>query len=322
MNPRVILADEPTGNLDSRTSIEVMALFQELGRARNHHRPGHARAGHRGARCAQYRPAGRAHSLRYAACAPARGSLCGEPAGNNGWSEEPSIMNPWHTIQIALQALRRNKLRSFLTMLGVIIGVFAVIAMVAAGDGATAQVQNLFASIGTNMLIVLPGASNQGGAIRRIRHAADADLGRSESHARRSAHGALRGGRPAQGHAGAERRPATGTPASTELRPTTSPFAPGMSRKAFAVHRQRARSAGQVRRSGHDRGAKALRRQRQPDRANHSHQQRAVPGDRRAAIQGSVDERAGQRRRGFHSARPPTRPTFRAAYRNTSTARS
>ncbi len=74
-------------------------------------------------------------------------------------------MNPWHTLQIALQALRRNKLRSFLTMLGVIIGVFAVIAMVAAGDGATAQVQNLFSSIGTNMLVVLPGASNQGGAI-------------------------------------------------------------------------------------------------------------------------------------------------------------
>jgi putative ABC transport system permease protein len=74
-------------------------------------------------------------------------------------------MNPWHTVQIALQALRRNKLRSFLTMLGVIIGVFAVIAMVAVGDGATAQVQNLFSSIGTNMLIVLPGASQQGGAI-------------------------------------------------------------------------------------------------------------------------------------------------------------
>jgi putative ABC transport system permease protein len=73
-------------------------------------------------------------------------------------------MNLTHTLQIALQALLRNKLRSFLTMLGIIIGVFAVIATVAAGDGATARVQGLFASIGTNMLIVLPGASNQGGA--------------------------------------------------------------------------------------------------------------------------------------------------------------
>ena len=73
-------------------------------------------------------------------------------------------MNSAHTLQIALQALLRNKLRSFLTMLGIIIGVFAVIATVAVGDGATARVQGLFASIGTNMLIVLPGASNQGGA--------------------------------------------------------------------------------------------------------------------------------------------------------------
>jgi putative ABC transport system permease protein len=74
-------------------------------------------------------------------------------------------MNLWHTLQIALQALLRNKMRSFLTMLGIIIGVFSVIAMVAVGDGATDRVHTLFASIGTNMLIVLPGASQQGGAI-------------------------------------------------------------------------------------------------------------------------------------------------------------
>ena len=73
-------------------------------------------------------------------------------------------MNFSHTLHIALQALQRNKLRSFLTMVGIIIGVFAVIATVAVGDGATSRVQGLFASIGTNMLIVMPGASNQGGA--------------------------------------------------------------------------------------------------------------------------------------------------------------
>ena len=73
-------------------------------------------------------------------------------------------MNLSHTLQIALQAMLRNKLRSFLTMLGIIIGVFAVIATVAVGDGATSRVHDLFSSIGTNMLIVMPGASNQGGA--------------------------------------------------------------------------------------------------------------------------------------------------------------
>ena len=46
-------------------------------------------------------------------------------------------MNLWHTLQIALQALLRNKMRSFLTMLGIVIGVFSVIAMVAVGDSAT-----------------------------------------------------------------------------------------------------------------------------------------------------------------------------------------
>ena len=73
-------------------------------------------------------------------------------------------MNGSRTAQIALQALLRNKLRSFLTMLGVIIGVFAVIAMVAVGDGAKARVQELFTSMGSNMLVILPGASHQGGA--------------------------------------------------------------------------------------------------------------------------------------------------------------
>jgi putative ABC transport system permease protein len=69
-----------------------------------------------------------------------------------------------HTLHIALQALLRNKMRSFLTMLGIIIGVFSVIAMVAVGDGAQARVHDLFASIGTNMLVVVPGANQQGGA--------------------------------------------------------------------------------------------------------------------------------------------------------------
>jgi putative ABC transport system permease protein len=72
-------------------------------------------------------------------------------------------MNTLHTIRVAIETLLRNKVRSFLTLLGVMIGVFAVIAMVAAGDGAKARVQQLFASMGSNMLVVLPGAAVQGG---------------------------------------------------------------------------------------------------------------------------------------------------------------
>ncbi len=67
-------------------------------------------------------------------------------------------------LRIALRALRRNKLRSFLTMLGIIIGVGAVIAMVAIGEGAKKRVQEQIASLGTNLLVVLPGTMTLGGA--------------------------------------------------------------------------------------------------------------------------------------------------------------
>jgi putative ABC transport system permease protein len=68
------------------------------------------------------------------------------------------------TLRIALRALRRNKLRSFLTMLGIIIGVGAVITMVAIGEGAKALVRSQIASLGTNVLVVLPGTVTMGGA--------------------------------------------------------------------------------------------------------------------------------------------------------------
>ncbi len=69
------------------------------------------------------------------------------------------------TLRVALRALARNKLRSILTGLGVVIGVAAVIAMVAIGDGARARVEAAFASMGSDMLIVLPGSSTGGGAM-------------------------------------------------------------------------------------------------------------------------------------------------------------
>jgi putative ABC transport system permease protein len=67
------------------------------------------------------------------------------------------------TLRIALKALARNKLRAFLTMLGIIIGVGAVIAMVAIGEGAKSTIRAQIASLGTNVLIIVPGTSNQSG---------------------------------------------------------------------------------------------------------------------------------------------------------------
>jgi putative ABC transport system permease protein len=67
------------------------------------------------------------------------------------------------TIQIALRALLRNKSRSILTMLGIIIGVGAVIAMIGIGQGADQTVQKQIATLGSNMLFITPGSGTQGG---------------------------------------------------------------------------------------------------------------------------------------------------------------
>src|SRR5438874_10096096 len=72
-------------------------------------------------------------------------------------------MNPLQSSRVALRALRVNKLRSALTMLGIIIGVGAVIAMVGVGAGAQARVAEQIQSLGSNLIIVLSGSTSAGG---------------------------------------------------------------------------------------------------------------------------------------------------------------
>ncbi|EGW40286.1 ABC transporter permease [Desulfosporosinus sp. OT] len=72
-------------------------------------------------------------------------------------------MNFFESIRISLRALRANKLRSILTMLGMIIGVAAVIAMVGIGNGATASITSQIQSLGSNLLTISSGQSNSGG---------------------------------------------------------------------------------------------------------------------------------------------------------------
>ncbi len=67
------------------------------------------------------------------------------------------------TLKIALRALRTNKMRSFLTMLGIIIGIAAVIAMMAVGTGASYVISQQIASIGSNIILVIPGSTTSGG---------------------------------------------------------------------------------------------------------------------------------------------------------------
>ncbi|HEX7672029.1 MAG TPA: ABC transporter permease [Polyangiaceae bacterium] len=74
-------------------------------------------------------------------------------------------MNVAQTFPLAFRALLRNKSRSLLTALGVVIGVASVISMVAVGEGAKARVEGVFAAMGTNLLIVLSGSTSSGGVM-------------------------------------------------------------------------------------------------------------------------------------------------------------
>ncbi|MBI1733815.1 MAG: ABC transporter permease [Candidatus Rokubacteria bacterium] len=90
-------------------------------------------------------------------------------------------MTVWQSARIALGALRVNKLRSALTMLGIIIGVGAVIAMVAVGAGAQARVAEQIQSLGSNLMVILSGSVTSGGA--RIGHGSQLTITEDDAHA-------------------------------------------------------------------------------------------------------------------------------------------
>ena len=77
-------------------------------------------------------------------------------------------MNLQDNIQVALRALAANKLRSALTMLGIIIGVASVVALIALGNGATAAITAQIEGIGTNLVTVFPGRFDKGGPQGRL----------------------------------------------------------------------------------------------------------------------------------------------------------
>jgi putative ABC transport system permease protein len=75
-----------------------------------------------------------------------------------------SVMRISNITLVGLRAIARNKMRSFLTALGIIIGVGCVIAVVAIGNGATKSVENTINSLGTNYIMLYPGAATSSGA--------------------------------------------------------------------------------------------------------------------------------------------------------------
>ena len=73
-------------------------------------------------------------------------------------------MNILESLRVALRGLAANKMRSILTMLGIIIGVAAVIALMSMGEGVSASITQQIQGIGSNLVIISPGSTLQGGA--------------------------------------------------------------------------------------------------------------------------------------------------------------
>ncbi|HUN27691.1 MAG TPA: ABC transporter permease [Steroidobacteraceae bacterium] len=185
-DPAIVLADEPTGNLDSQTALEIMTTIRSLNRERGvtivlvtHERE-------------MAELADRIITLRDGqiisdrATVPAAAQLEGRelPAVRpyherrftgriDAWFHEASSLGSM-AIFAALRAIGRNKLRAGLTMLGVFIGVAALIAMVAVGEGARAAVEAQVQSLGTDLLVVLPGTTRVNGV--RAGHGSAASL--------------------------------------------------------------------------------------------------------------------------------------------------
>ena len=163
--PAILLADEPTGNLDSQTSSDILAAIRKLNQETGltvvlvTHEPEMAAFADRIITLRD------GDVLSDVAMAEPRHIPSPPPAAipeaSSLWGELSTIQ--WVSLLAALRAVGQHKLRAALTMLGIFIGVAALIAMVAVGEGARDAVRARMQSLGTDLLIAMPASSHNNG---------------------------------------------------------------------------------------------------------------------------------------------------------------
>jgi macrolide transport system ATP-binding/permease protein len=167
-NPTILLADEPTGNLDSVTAKEILGTIRALNRERGltvvlvTHESNLAKTADRIITMGDGRVV--SDESKPEQVQSAEGAVLPtleEPKPAASLAEVGSFI--WMAMAAAGRGIGRNKLRSALTMLGVFIGVAALIAMLAVGEGARATLKAQIQSLGTDLLVVLPGTSRANG---------------------------------------------------------------------------------------------------------------------------------------------------------------
>jgi macrolide transport system ATP-binding/permease protein len=160
----IILADEPTGALDSHSGAEVMALLRELAAA------GHTiiLITHDRNVAAQAERVIEIHDGRITqdACASDANNRLALPRLNAGIRHNVSVYDELaESLRTAWRAMRRNRGRTGLTLLGIIIGVASVILMLAIGEGARQRVMTQMGSMGTTIMYLGSKAPNTGGPV-------------------------------------------------------------------------------------------------------------------------------------------------------------